>query len=86
MVEAIIFAVPLIFIGSGRFWVSRLQETEADYIGMILMADAGFDPAAAVSVWKKMKEMEDCDKRADPRLEQTPQLISTHPHVRLNPI
>jgi predicted Zn-dependent protease len=33
---------------------SRAQETEADVVGQQLMAKAGFDPRAAVSLWQNM--------------------------------
>jgi predicted Zn-dependent protease len=32
---------------------SRAQEYEADHIGMILMAKAGYDPRATISFWEK---------------------------------
>lgn len=35
---------------------SRAQESEADRIGLILMAKAGYDPHAAVPFWKRMEE------------------------------
>ena len=33
---------------------SRAQETEADVVGQKLMANAGFDPRAAVNLWQNM--------------------------------
>ena len=42
---------------SGRLlelYASRLREEEADYVGMLLMADAGFDPASTIPAWENM--------------------------------
>lgn len=50
---------------------SRTAETEADRIGIELAAKAGYDPAAAVSLWGKM------DRVAKSRM---PQFLSTHPN------
>jgi predicted Zn-dependent protease len=36
-----------------RLPFSRTNEYEADHIGLILMARAGFDPAAAITFWQK---------------------------------
>jgi predicted Zn-dependent protease len=49
---------------------SREQESEADVMGLELMARAGYDPHAAVRVWEKMQAAE----KSSP-----PQFLSTHP-------
>ncbi len=35
---------------------SRNQESEADYIGLILMTKAGYDPAEGILFWKRMEK------------------------------
>ena len=49
---------------------SRLQETEADEIGLLLMARAGYDPQAAIPFWQRMNQ------QSGPR---PPEFLSTHP-------
>jgi predicted Zn-dependent protease len=49
----------------------RLQETEADHLGLIFMAMAGYDPRRAVDFWQRMDSQK--DKNAPP------QFLSTHP-------
>jgi predicted Zn-dependent protease len=48
----------------------RAQESEADRIGLILMAQAGYDPSAALALWQRFEEA----GRAGP-----PEFLSTHP-------
>lgn len=47
----------------------RKQEYEADKIGMVFMAMAGYDPAAAVTLWQKMAQQG----------KKSPEFLSTHP-------
>jgi len=51
---------------------SRLQESEADRLGLVFMAIAGYDPRAAVDFWQRMA----AQKGAGPR---APEFLSTHP-------
>ncbi|MCA3218935.1 MAG: M48 family metallopeptidase [Burkholderiales bacterium] len=48
----------------------RSQETDADLVGLELSARAGYDPRAAITLWRKM---------AATSLNQPPQFLSTHP-------
>jgi len=50
---------------------SRLQESEADRLGLIFMAMAGYDPKAAPAFWQRMA---DSKQGASP-----PEFMSTHP-------
>ena len=49
---------------------SRKHESEADYIGLLLAADAGYDPHEALHVWERMEQM----SRGQP-----PEFLATHP-------
>jgi predicted Zn-dependent protease len=50
---------------------SRTHESEADYMGLVYMAKAGYDPRAAVRFWRKMQE-----EKAG---QEPPEFLSTHP-------
>ncbi len=49
---------------------SRIQEEEADRVGLILMAMGGYDPSSAIEFWERMKKEEG---------PKTPEFLSTHP-------
>jgi predicted Zn-dependent protease len=51
---------------------SRTHESEADRVGMILAAHAGYDPRAALRVWQRMKS-------ANGGRSGSPEFLSTHP-------
>lgn len=51
---------------------SRKQEAEADKIGLIFMAMAGYNPNEAVEFWKRMAD-------AGKNSQKPPKLLSTHP-------
>ncbi|HEY8401132.1 MAG TPA: M48 family metallopeptidase [Cytophagaceae bacterium] len=51
---------------------SRLQEAEADRLGLIFMAMAGYDPRTALEFWPRMNE-------AAGGGGSTPDFLSTHP-------
>ncbi|MGX9987372.1 M48 family metallopeptidase [Chryseobacterium sp. POL2] len=56
----------------GLLAYGRKQELEADKMGLILMAMAGYDPRTAPSFWERMQ--------ASSKGGSTPQFLSTHPN------
>jgi predicted Zn-dependent protease len=48
----------------------RTQESEADHIGLLLMAQAGYDPRAAIEFWERMERVD---------RSRAPEFLSTHP-------
>jgi metalloendopeptidase OMA1, mitochondrial len=49
---------------------SRTQEEEADEIGLVLAARAGYDPSVAIGVWERMAQLPG---------RRPPEFLSTHP-------
>ncbi len=69
---------------------NRKQESEADFVGLRLMAKAGYDPREAVSFWERMSG---CPRKTIGKLcfrsnAAIPEFLSTHPSdiTRINQI
>jgi predicted Zn-dependent protease len=53
----------------GTLPFSRKHESEADHLGLLLMAVAGYNPEQAIPFWQRMAALGGA----------TPELLSTHP-------
>jgi predicted Zn-dependent protease len=73
-------------LGGAAMWSSRTRESEADFIGLVIMSRAGYDIRQAVKFWERMKNQTDADLAQKygkgGKAAQEPELFSTHPHVR----
>ena len=49
---------------------SRVQESEADHLGLIFMAIAKYNPNEALDFWKRMQAMSG---------QEPPEFLSSHP-------
>lgn len=63
--------------GMGSLAFSRSQETEADKLGLVFMAMAGYNPEESVNFWERMSSTGG---------SKPPELLSTHPsdETRIN--
>jgi metalloendopeptidase OMA1, mitochondrial len=59
--------------------MNRKQESEADYIGLMLMAEACYDPREAIAFWQRMEKAAQTAQGVE-----IPEFISTHPSVSLS--
>ncbi|KAL5604912.1 uncharacterized protein BROUX77_005098 [Berkeleyomyces rouxiae] len=84
---ALSYVVPPLFFATAWFLpgmldmvfqmpMSRVQESEADYIGLMIMAEGCYDPREAVEFWKRMDYI---SKRTH---QDVPEWASTHPSAQ----
>ncbi|KAF4125762.1 putative Zn-dependent protease, partial [Geosmithia morbida] len=52
--------------------MGRRMESEADYIGLMMMAEACYDPREAVAFWQRMSHLQS-------KGYEVPEMLSTHP-------
>jgi predicted Zn-dependent protease len=50
---------------------SRLHESEADYLGLIFLTMAGYNPDETITFWERMASMKEG--------QAPPEFLSTHP-------
>ena len=56
---------------------SRKHESEADYVGILLAADAGYDPRESVGLWERMAQLSNGEARV---LLGSSSFVSEKPH------
>ena len=73
LTDGVIGQVAQLATGVGSLSFSRKHEAEADRIGLEYMARAGYDPRAAIDLWRNMQQ-------ASANAERPPEFLSTHPY------
>lgn len=58
---------------------SRANETEADRMGAIYAARAGYDPRASITFWQKMVAQKQATEKAGAQAGKLAEILSTHP-------
>jgi predicted Zn-dependent protease len=58
---------------------SRNNESEADRMGAVYAARAGYDPRAAITFWQKMVAQKQASEKGGGRTSSVSALLSTHP-------
>jgi predicted Zn-dependent protease len=71
LMQAVGAALPVAYQVGRALPHNRRQESEADRLGLIFMAMAGYDPQEAISFWGRMAKAGGNKK--------TPEFLSTHP-------
>lgn len=80
--ELVIFTLPFgIVAGLVCSLMFRHREKEADYTGMLLMTEAGFDPQGAVTFWENVNKWREEWHRLNPKAKGLSEFASSHPHV-----
>lgn len=77
--EKTALAIRSLFMVGSSLWIpvySRQDEYEADRIGIFYMAKAGYDPRAAVEIWRRVAEREPKERNV------LASIFATHPGSR----
>ena len=86
-IPGLVLLSPLVAWQKRRMYEFRVQEDEADYIGLLLMTEAGYEPQAAVEVMDKLdKHVAQLTERlkrqfGHDKVEVKKEWQLTHPHV-----
>lgn len=82
---ALVFSMPSMLCYFVSLALPKIQEREADYISLLLMAETGFNLTGAVSLWTKYKKWEDEQQLQGKNkwYQRHVTFDSKHPHVSL---
>jgi predicted Zn-dependent protease len=77
----------LLVWGGCLAWSSRPKESEADYIRLTIMSNAGYDIREAPQFWRRMEKYQrEASAKMSPKdrdRAKPPEFLSSHPHVSI---